>query len=116
MGRKPVTGEFTYDTLVALSGWSRNRIHQDVTRGVLNLANPGSVAVWLAGNGKPALRAAMASALLPTIFGTTGRGQRESERLSLMCQSEMLRTIFEGEHAARQNVAKRISKGKLLQK
>jgi hypothetical protein len=33
--------------------------------------------------------------------------------LNLMCQSEMLRTVFEGDTAARKSVAKRISKGKL---
>lgn len=104
--------EYDAQALADLSGWDLNRIYVDINRGDLNLGSLASVTAWLASNGKPGLRAALASRLLPAIFGTSGRGQKQQERLNLMCQSEMLRTIFEGDMAARKSVAKRISRSK----
>jgi hypothetical protein len=113
MAKPKPTFEYDAQTLADLSGWELNRIYVDINRGDLNLGSLASVVVWLAANGKPGLRAAQASRLLPAIFGTSGRGQKAQEKLNLMCQSEMLRTVFEGDTAARKSVAKRISKGKL---
>ncbi len=52
----PYRFEYSYETLSRISGWPRDRIAQDVTRG-LDLGNISDVSIWLAANGPRELRA-----------------------------------------------------------
>lgn len=94
--------EFSYDyeALENLSTWSYGRIQKDVSTDVLLPDNLASVAVWLAANGKPWLRAKMLAKLLPAI----GRmAEMSPDALSL---------IFQQDAARRQVRAKKLGRRK----
>jgi len=104
---------FTYDTLAQLSGWKYNTITQAVKRGELDPADLAAVAVWLAANGRPRLRAALASHLLPVALGTRGREHKRNIELDNISGSfDLLTEIFERDDKPRRAAAKRKSKAK----
>jgi hypothetical protein len=104
---------FTYDTLAQLSGWKYNTVTMAVKRGELDPEDLAGVAVWLAANGRPRLRASMASHLLPVALGTRGRDQKRNVELDNVSGSfDLLTEIFERDDRPRRSAAKNKSKAK----
>lgn len=59
---------YTRDQLAELTGWTKNRIDQDVSRDGFQVDKIDEVAVWLAANGPPEVRRRMAEHLLKDVW------------------------------------------------
>lgn len=107
MPRPKLTYEYSNESLVEISDWPADRLYQDQTRGDIDMQRLASVAVWLAANGKPWLRAKMAAKLLPEVLGMVGR------RGELYCQiedrisPELLELLFQKAVKPRKRTAKK---------
>lgn len=102
--------EYDYEAIVKLSDWPYDRLMREVTDERVNPHDLASVCVWLAANGKPALRAALAAKLLPSIFGASGRRAVTNKKIEMQCSAELLKAVFEGDSQSRKVVAKKIGK------
>lgn len=86
--------EYGYEQVNKLSDWPANRLFQDQTRGDINMDDLASIAVWLAANGKPWLRAKMFSKLAPDVFGTGNRSASASELIDAQTSPELMSIVF----------------------
>lgn len=98
--------KYGYDTVSKLSDWPYDRLLRDVSDGTVNMDDLASVCLWLASNGKPRLRAALASKLLPAIFGTSGRRAVTNQAIESMASTELMQLVFEQSAQQRKKVAK----------
>jgi len=104
---------YTYDTLLKISGQTSERLRQDISRGDLIPESLASVAVWLADNGMPRLRAEMAKRLIPPVLGTTRRDLKANKELQAMASGlDIVLAIFQRDQQARRTRSKKISKGR----
>lgn len=104
------TFEYDYETINKLSDWTDNRLAQDVTRRDVDIESLASVAVWLAANGKPWLRAEMFKRLAPDALGISKRSPESNQKLELSLGTELLRLVFEQAVAPRKKTGKRRGK------
>lgn len=113
MANKPLTFEYDYETITKLSGWTPDHLRQSVARDGVKIASLSDVAIWLAANGKPKLRAEMARQLLPAIIGVELRRTSSSRDLSNQVRNfDLLLEIFERADKLRHARSKKISKSK----
>lgn len=98
---------YDYETVAELSDWPQNRLHQDQTRGDIDMANIASVAIWLAANGKPWVRAALAAKLVPDLLGTTSRGAGVNDLLQAQAAPELLKIVFQQSAKPRKALGKK---------
>lgn len=99
--------EYGYEQVNKLSDWPANRLFQDQTRGDVDIENLASVAVWLAANAKPWLRAAMASKLLPDLLGSMGRSAGANEMIQAQSSGKLLTLVYKASAQPRKSLGKK---------
>lgn len=107
----------TREMIAHFTNFDKNFVDYAATRGQVNTEDLGSVAIWLAENGKPELRAQMARRLAPVIFGIISRDQTKNDQTaSLVEDYDLLLHLFRRADKLRQARAKQISKTKTTKK
>lgn len=103
----------TYETIAHCTDFSEDFVRKAVSRGELNESDLGSVAVWLAENGNPHIRAAMARRIGPILLGLIGRSATESDRLmGQMENQDMVLGMFKSHNKPRVKRARGIKEGR----
>lgn len=113
MANKPLTFDYDYETITKLSGWTPEHLRQSVARDGVKIASLADVAIWLAANGRPKIRAEMARQLLPAVFGIELRRPSANRKLAGQVNSiDLLLQVFERADQLRHARGKKISKSK----
>lgn len=110
MARTPDEYTYSNETLARLSGWTINRIHQDVFREGVNLGRFDEACLWLASNATPEFRAELAKRLIPAVLGARRRTEENDTLLNQASSYDLMLEIFKRDRLLKDTRAKKIAK------
>ena len=113
MGRPKGQYDVTREIIADFSAFDELFVNKAVKRKQLKPNDLGSICAWLAENGKPEVRSAMARRLVPVVLGCISRDQAENDRI--LGQNEHLDvclSIFKIDTKKRQARAAKIKKNR----